>query len=75
MVLTTTDVGNLTQGQEFRITKCYPSVVCSMSTQFAIGFVSFFGASTHTQGIAAALRNANTWFWVRLRERGLLPLW
>ena len=27
ILLTTTDVGNVTQGQGFRITKCYPSVV------------------------------------------------
>ena len=29
-MFTTTDVGNVTQGQGLRITKCYPSVVRSI---------------------------------------------
>ena len=32
---------------------------------FDIGLVSFFGASTHTQGDASALRRADTWSSVR----------
>ena len=33
-VLATSDVGNVAQGQGFWITKCYPSMVRSMSKHF-----------------------------------------
>ena len=39
-VLTSTDVGDATQGEKFRITQCYPSVVRSISRHFAVGFFS-----------------------------------
>ena len=42
---TTTDVGSVTQGQGFRITQCYPSVVRSILRPFA----DCFGGSLPVQ--------------------------
>ena len=58
----TNDVGNVTPGQGFHISKCYPSVVHTISKDFASGSVFIF-EQTPTAGVTPHLLLPNTWLW------------